>query len=209
MNDHFTLSKKVWVGSPSRMEFRWLRASGDHIDEHAAFRISFTTSAVVTTVEVQHCGISWYNVYVDGVRMAEGPTRFVGSTPYFDQFSAADLKAGTHVIAVHGHSVGEQTRILLKNPPFVGILIQSTDPDHAPISTPVWRCAALAAYKSQWRRLSTLLGWCECVNVDTEQQTWQQPGFDDSQWASPVTAASTLSSNFTCNRNLLWHEAAW
>ena len=146
------------IAQKMTIEFFWLGTT-THCDEHAAFRISFTTSAASTTIHIQHCGVSWYNLFVDGKRVAEGPTRFVGSAPYFDEYVAADLKAGTHVIAVHGHSVGEQTRILLKNSPFVGIGIQSADPVNAPISTPVWRCAALSAYTSQWRRLSTLLGW--------------------------------------------------
>ena len=38
--------------------------------------------ATDTTVALTHCGASWYNVFVDGLPVAEGPTRFTGMTPY-------------------------------------------------------------------------------------------------------------------------------
>ena len=68
------------------MELYWLPTLVEDppIDEHVAFRISLSTSAANTTVNIEHCGVSWYNPFLDGAYVAEGPTRFVG-TPYFDQ----------------------------------------------------------------------------------------------------------------------------
>ena len=64
------------------LTYRWLPASGSLsgaapgtdlvIDEHAAFRITFTTAAVNTTVMISHTGVSWYELFVDGARAAEG-----------------------------------------------------------------------------------------------------------------------------------------
>ena len=30
----------------------------------------------------------------------------------------------------------------------------------------------------------SLLGWCECCTVDTEQQAWRLQSFDDSHWVA-------------------------
>ena len=64
------------------LTYRWLPASGGLsgaapgtdlvIDEHAAFRITFTTAAANTTVVISHTGVSWYELFVDGARAAEG-----------------------------------------------------------------------------------------------------------------------------------------
>ena len=57
------------------MQFYWLPSSccaaEDHVDEHGAFRVTFSTTAVLTTVNVQHCGVSWYNLFVDGAMQAQ------------------------------------------------------------------------------------------------------------------------------------------
>jgi len=86
------------------------------IDEHAAFRISFSTSVANTKITIRHCGVSWYNLFLDSAYVAEGPTRFVG-TPYFDQSTILIPTPGSHVIAIHGHSIGLQSRILLLTRP--------------------------------------------------------------------------------------------
>ena len=97
----------------------WCREAGPVpcVDVHVAFRGTLTLHAA-TTVHLDHVAVSWYNLFVDGKREAEGPTRFTGQAPYFAR-TTVSLSSGTHVIAVHAHSAGVQTRTLLKRPPAV------------------------------------------------------------------------------------------
>eukprot|EP00041_Stephanoeca_diplocostata_P036619 m.1343793 g.1343793 ORF g.1343793 m.1343793 type:complete len:170 (-) comp24901_c1_seq50:2463-2972(-) len=101
--------------------YLWLSGSGVDTDVHAAFRFTFSTENPNEKLSIHHRGISWYNVYVDGNYVAEGPTRFIGNTPYYDETEITIPTAGKHVVAVHAHSCGEQTRILLKTPPLVWV----------------------------------------------------------------------------------------
>lgn len=65
--------------------------------------------------------------------------------------------AGLHVIAIHAHSCGAHTRILLSTAPVVACSVSCVTGPTAPLST-TWTCANLAgSYSSQWQRMSPLL----------------------------------------------------
>ena len=72
----------------------------------------------------------------------------MGNAPYFDASDAVIEEAGVHVVAIHAHSVGEQTRILLLTRPFVACSVESADASK-PISAATWRCCELNAYARQ------------------------------------------------------------
>eukprot|EP00937_MAST-01D_sp_MAST-1D-sp2_P007610 g7610.t1 len=174
-------------------------AAAPPVDEHAAFRLSFTTAASNTAVTIRHTGVSWYNVYVDGALVAEGPTRFMGATPFYDETAVTLPQAGAHVVAIHAHSAGVQTRMLLCRAPVVACDVQlaaaapaaASAPAPAPLAV-TWRCCSLAQwYKPQWSRISSLLGWGECVTVDAEQQGWREVAFDDAAWAAPADVSAS------------------
>ena len=158
----------------------WCAEAGEPaacVDVHAAFRGELTL-AEPTTVSIDHVAVSWYNLYIDGERKAEGPTRFTGQAPYFERTQLA-LGRGKHVIAIHAHSAGVQTRTLLKRPAAVFCRAQTAAGKPLAVS---WTCSPLKQLKSQWNRISTLLGWAECVSVDKEYCTWMSGGFS----ASPL-----------------------
>eukprot|EP01047_Picozoa_sp_COSAG01_P054328 COSAG01_NODE_5925_length_3948_cov_37.584631_3_plen_530_part_00 len=159
------------------------------VDVHAAFRGSFTVHTP-TTVHIDHVAVSWYNLFIDGKRRAEGPTRFVAEVPYFAR-TTCTLGSGTHVIAIHAHSAGEQTRTMLKRP--AAVFCRATTEQGTPLhiswactpltlSTPHGPNGGLGLYKSQWNRISVLLGWAECCTVNAAYGSWTQPGFDGSSW---------------------------
>ena len=56
-------------------------AAADGVDIHVAFVGTFELPAS-GSVDIDHVAVSWYNVWLDGARLSEGPTRFVGSAPY-------------------------------------------------------------------------------------------------------------------------------
>jgi hypothetical protein len=179
-------------GGADPMAYVWLPNNESDVDQHAAFRLTFHTYTAETAVTIEHCCVSWYVVYVDGVYLAEGPTRFVGDVPFSATTTTQLYNAGTHVVAIHAHSVGEQTRILLKTSPVAFCKVAAVDPTAAPISPPAWTCSSMSQwYKPQLARLSSLLGWTEQVTLCDAQQRWTTTSFDDTTWATPVPAANS------------------
>lgn len=175
-------------------------------DVHVGFRavLKLPTEA---TILLDHVAVSWYNLYVDGERTAEGPTRFTGQTPFF-QRSHVSLAAGEHVIAMHVHSAGVQTRTLLLRPP--AAFCRATTADGKPLPL-AWVCCPLSIagghtthvsgglpiYKVQWNRISTLLGWAENVIVTNDYAAWtgKQYEADASKW-KPVQALPATTKSY-------------
>lgn len=148
---------------------------------------------------VDHVAISWYNLFIDGVRTAEGPTRFTGQAPYFER-TKVTLAAGEHVIAIHAHSAGVQTRTLLLRPPAVFCRVTTTAGAALPVA---WLCRPLSAgahsalhspagaiplYKVQWNRISTLLGWAEDCSVSSDYAAWPTVSYKPAagKWKAPL-----------------------
>jgi hypothetical protein len=150
----------------------WLPGGGQTQDEHGAFRLTFTTSAANTQVSIDHVGISWYNIFVDGAYAAEGPTRFMGPAPFSATTTVTLPAPGKHVVAIHVHSAGVQTRFLLSTPPALYCNLVSTDPAGHPISAVAWKCASLSpgTYEAGAARVSVLLGWVERCSVSMPLQ---------------------------------------
>eukprot|EP01052_Picozoa_sp_SAG31_P023268 SAG31_NODE_1909_length_6946_cov_8.032715_3_plen_570_part_00 len=178
------------------------------VDQHAAFRLTFRTTSPNTKVTLQHSGASWYNVFLDGLPVAEGPTRFTGMTPYCAGTAATIDAVGAHVVAIHAHSIGLGSRILNQTPPFVCCTITSVDPAKQPLVDengavnvqPMWSCRALSGgsatswYKPQWARMSGLLGWMENCRIDSTLLSWKNVDYaaDAKDWLKPVTADPKL-----------------
>lgn len=125
--------------------------------------------------------------------MAEGPTRFVGNTPYFDVTTTDVLEPGPHTVCIHAHSAGVQTRILLLNAPQVWCEMTSTNPVGAPISDITATCIPLPGYTKQWHRMSPLLGWMENLAVAQHADAWLATAFDDSSWHPVAPAKAPLN----------------
>jgi len=153
-------------------------------DQHAAFRLSFTVTTPTANLVLRHCGVSWYNIYLDGIYVAEGPHRFV-TAPYYVE-TAITVKEGSHVVAIHGHSVGETTRILILTQPFVACeILDLASKEWDPLPGVSWKCSPMPQYAAGTARMSPLLGWMEFCTIDAVHKTWRDISFDDSTWLSP------------------------
>jgi hypothetical protein len=170
--------KYLWINTPPT------------IDQHVAFRLTFTTTTPSSTMEISHFAVSWYKLFVDNIYLAEGPTRFIDNSPYYAK-SQIVLAAGKHVIAVHVHNAGISTRMLLHQSPVIAVNVKSVDSPQC-ISTMQWKCHLLSSCYKPATRLSNLLGFTENVNVTLLQQTWKNISFDDTQWSTPVPATTPL-----------------
>ena len=175
------------------MPFMWTPQAASQ-DQHVAFRATFTTSVANTELRIDHFCTSWYNVFLDGSYIAEGPTRFMQNQPFYDSTILTVPTVGKHVVAIHAHNAGVNTRMLLNTLAVVSCAIQPTDTSgKQPISPISWKCLALSptVFSQGGARLSPLLGWVERCSVTWGlHQTWKTVAFDDSKWESVSTYKS-------------------
>jgi hypothetical protein len=162
------------------MWFPGVMAADD--DYHVAFRGVIELPADLE-VEIRLLGASWYNAWLDGAWLAEGPPRFPPTHPEHQVFRIRP-GAGRHLLAVQVHAEGAETRIVGNIPPFLWCEVLSGG-----AAIPVrWSCARLEGYAGKVRRINALLGWIDWCDTRANPAGWQLPGFDDSRWAAPAQA---------------------
>ena len=155
-------------------------------DTYALFRGRFDLSAPSQT-EIRFVGSAWYQVWLDGAPLLEGPFRFALDRPEY-QTVLLELPAGEHLLAVHAHHIGVDTRILKDTPPFLWCEVSEGEALR-PIR---WRCLDLVSQTSQTHRINPQLGWIEWRDTSLEPVDWELLSFDDSSWPEPVPEASAL-----------------
>ncbi len=133
-------------------------------------------------------GATWYQAWLDGGPLLEGPLRYALDHPEY-QTCHEDLSAGEHLLAFHVHHAGVETRMLKDTPPFLWCELCAGD-GLLPVT---WRCKPLESQSSKPRRLNPQLGWIEWRDTRLEPAGWEEAGHDDSDWVSPVEGASPLS----------------
>jgi hypothetical protein len=155
-------------------------------DSYALFRGRFHLTAPAK-VRFRVVGSAWYQAFLDGAPLLEGPLRFALDRPEY-QTEERELPAGDHLLAFHAHHIGIETRILKDTPPFLWCEAVA-DGAAVPIR---WRCLALESQTAQVRRINPQLGWIEWRDTRQEPVDWERAGFDDSAWKEPVRDASEL-----------------
>ncbi len=163
----------------------WSHPSPDP-DTYSLFRGRFRleTSA---EVEFRVVGSAWYEAWLNGKPLLEGPLRFALDRPEY-QIERVLLPAGEHVLAFHAHHIGEETRILKNTPAFLWCDVLAAD---TPLAID-WRCLPLKSQGSKTRRINPQLGWIEWRDTRLEPEGFETPAFDDSSWTPPVWDASPL-----------------
>lgn len=130
-------------------------------------------------VTLRHLGASMYRIWVDGQILDEGPARFDVAHPEF-LVSRVALAAGDHVIAVHGHSHGETTRLMRGEVPgFFCARLVFEDREAVEIS---WKGMAVSAYQKTGRRLGCVLGPVEWCDSRLMPKGWTELLFSDEAW---------------------------
>jgi hypothetical protein len=151
-----------------------------HPDQHGAFRGRIDV-AEDSSIELRLIGASWYEVSLDGQFLTEGPIRYERSHPEYSSHLVV-LKKGTHVLGVHLHWVGETTRMLVKQAPFLWCRAHSGG-NEIPIK---WKCQPLGGYARTVRRINPQLSWIEWNNTPADPPDWRATAFDDSKWPAPA-----------------------
>ena len=146
------------------------------IDNHVAFRGEWQM-VEEAEVTVRILGASWFVVWMDGKRLADGPARFARTHPEY-QDHKLQLSAGRHVLAIHVNGCGYETRLLQDIEPFLHARVLSGERE-LPVA---WKCAVLTAFWANMRRINPPLGsieWCDTRLLPE----WQLPAFDDKEWS--------------------------
>ena len=138
-------------------------------------------------VEFRVVGSAWYQAWLNGSPLLEGPLRYALERPEY-QTKVMELPAGDHVLAFHAHHIGVETRILKDTPPFLWCEAVSAD-GKLPLQ---WCCKPLESQTSQTHRINPQLGWIEWRDTRLEPDGWELAAFDDCGWQPVVRDASPL-----------------
>ena len=156
------------------------------VDSYVFFRGRFRVAAP-GRVEFRVVGSAWYQAWLDGQPLLEGPLRFALDRPEYQSVSL-NLPAGDHLLAFHAHHIGVETRILKDTPPFLWCEVL-TGQTRVPVE---WRCLPLKSQASGTHRINPQLGWIEWRDTRLEPEGWEKIGFEDSKWPRPAFDISPL-----------------
>lgn len=166
----------------------WLLSSVKKPDEYGAFRGAFKLDAAAN-VRIELIGTHWFNVWLDGQFLTEGPARFpMGHAEY--ETIERHLPAGIHSLAALVHSQGVSTRTLHADviPPFFLCRVYVDD---KPVELS-WKCLRMDGYKASGVLISPQFAWIEWADTREIPINWQSPKFDDSSWAAPAASPAEV-----------------
>jgi alpha-L-rhamnosidase len=153
-------------------------------DTRTMFRGAFRRESA-GEIEVRVLAVSWFNAWLDGREVLEGPDRFAHSEPAY-QSIRLDLAAGEHVLAVEVHHHGVATQQLQPIDPFLWCEILAADGDAVPVE---WRARPCEDSVPAVRRINPNLAWVEWRDARLQIDGWTDVAFDDTAWDAPLAVA--------------------
>ena len=186
--DTATSLRPMWIESDEDQGDSPGESRKDRTDTYVAFRGEFELTEP-GEVEIRTLGVSWFNLWLDGEFVMEGPARFPKDRPEYDALRIR-LSAGRHIIATQVHNIGLTTRILVDMPPFFACEILN---DGKPLPME-WRCMRLPGYRPAVRRINPQLGWIEWCDTRQLPVGWRVADYDDTAWAKPVSQDPGIGS---------------
>ncbi|RKX44186.1 MAG: hypothetical protein DRP64_07005 [Verrucomicrobia bacterium] len=158
-------------------------ASSKHVvaDSHFYFRGCFSLSDA-GRVKVKILATSWFEAWLDGAWLTEGPARFDLAYPEYETFEL-EPGPGEHILSMHVHYEGVATRLLEQDVPL--FVYASVEVEGEPLEIQ-WNYLPLEAYRKTDRRINCVLGWVEWCNTEKLPVQWMTSGFDCSSWFKAV-----------------------
>lgn len=172
------------------MKFYWTGAERPQNGSYAGFRTRFN-ARTEGAYKIRVFGASWFCVRLDGAFLTEGPYRFDGAHPEYEELTVT-LDAREHVLAARVHDEHVTTRLLADMPPFFGA--QVFDPEGKEIKL-TFRCSVLG-YNPSLRRVNPQLGWSEDCNLALVP-FFEAADFDDKNWQKAVPVVPE-TGKFAC-----------
>ncbi len=162
------------------------------------FRKSFTLTAKPSSFLVHVTADNRYELFVNGTRVANGPSR--GDLAHWRYRSldlAPHLVEGRNVIAAvvwNWSRYAPAAQIYNQT----GFLMQGDTEKEASVNTPAgWKCVADEAYAALDRHRSgypagVLAGAGEAIDANKYPWGWETPGYDDSAWVPAVVIGNGM-----------------
>lgn len=162
--------------------FYWHPATSRASNVYVAFRIAFELSEA-QEVELHLFGAHWFQCWLNGEYLTEGPVRFEPAHPEYEEL-IRNLPAGKHLVTAVVHNVGLNMRMLRGDqiPPFLYLRTWAA----GGVLPSTWKCLELEGYQHVNVRINPQLSWIEWCDHSRNPAGWMSPGFDDSSWHTPI-----------------------
>lgn len=172
----------------SNWRAKWIWCAGEERPKnfYLYVRKSFTVESKVTSAFIGLAADSRYYLFVNGTRVARGPTRCDRRWQYYDEWDIAPhLQTGRNVIAALVHHYGEWTfSYMLGRAEFLAEAdIKCADGKTVLLATDdSWRVLPAEAWERNLPRMSIQLDFPEIYDARKEVEGWNRQDFDDSRW---------------------------
>ncbi len=175
----------------------WTAPGTPDSHEVALFRRDFTIGESLRDTELRVFADTRYELWVNGIWVGRGPSRFSRTTREYDVYRLGDLQPGRHLIAVLVQWAPNTRRSESTSPALLahveGItdkvkeVIVRTGPDWKALQSEAWRADAVPVH--EWE----LIGPTELVDLRKLPHDWMLPSFCDEDW--PATAVNPTSQS--------------
>jgi hypothetical protein len=175
-------------------------------NSYAYFRLSIDLPDRPTAAIVRISADSRYTLFVNGLRIHQGPARSFPHQQSYDTLDLADfLTAGPNSICAIVHQFGVPTAQSVYRDASGFLLdgLVETNAGSFPLHTPgQWLCRDATGWRKNVARLSPQLGFQEHFDADADEADWLLPSFDPdlATWKPPVTIAPVGGHPWTAMR---------
>ena len=170
-------------------KFVWKDPDGAGRQQTVLFRRTMELDKKPARADIHLFADSRYHIYVNGIHLNFGPSRFYTAHPEFDSYDLAPfLQEGRNVVAVEVLSNGTITyQVPLSIGGFIAWGEVENSSGMVSLETPgAWKMFVSEAYDHQALRFSFACGPMEVFDGRKQPADWNLPGFDDSLWENPV-----------------------
>jgi len=174
---------------PDGASFVWTDDHGEGRNLHAFFRYSLLLDSVPQKAELNVYADSRYILSVNGTSLSYGPLRSFVNNPVYDTYDLADyLNEGENVIGVTVRSNGTNTyQLMLSRAGFVAWGEVLDGETSYSLATPGnWKAFQTFSREPEAPKMSFATGPMEIHDASLDPEGWNRPGFDDSEWITPV-----------------------
>ncbi|MDX2055711.1 MAG: alpha-L-rhamnosidase C-terminal domain-containing protein [Polyangiaceae bacterium] len=206
----FAPSARLLYPAPTRFSAHWIAPEGA-LHEYGVylFRCVFALEQVPTQFVVRVSADNRYQLYVNGVRVARGPSR--GSIEHWHYETldiSAYLKPGANALAAMVWNHGESAPLAQISLRTAFLVDGETPLEQALVNTGKarWLCVRDSAYSpvevpSLLTRKFFAVGKGERIDASLHPWGWQDPTYDDAAWADAVKVVPAGGHNDAISDN--------
>ena len=168
----------------------WIKGKKKPKNFYLSIRKSFRLKEIPEKGTLYISADSRYKLYFNGNYIGRGPAKCDPAFQYYDTYNITNkLRKGKNLIAVLVHHYGEETfSYLLGRGGFLCQLeVQHKNGQREIIvSDKTWKIKQKKSWNQDAPRTTVQMGYQEIYDAGKEMVSWQNLGFDDSNWEKPV-----------------------